>query len=135
MARSGDVPQVGRCRQSAQARTAGPRASGAVFGSADRRRQPGATNVGGSVRNRANLRGLLGIAFFVVGAIIVYVLTNDDDGSSSSPSSPVTVIVAANDIPAGSLADEVIDQGRLKEQKVPANEVVSNAMSSVDALR
>jgi pilus assembly protein CpaB len=111
-----------------------PERSGAVSGPSDRSRQSGATNLGGSVRNRSNLLVLLGIAFFVVGGIIVYVLTNDDDGGNSS-GSPITVIVAANDIPAGALADEMIDQGNLKEDEVPADQVVPGALQSLNQLR
>ena len=87
------------------------------------------------MRNRSNLLVLLGIAFFVVGGIIVYVLTNDDDGGNTSSNSPVKVIVAATDIPAGSLADEMIDQGNLKEEEVAPNQLVSGAVQSINQLR
>jgi Flp pilus assembly protein CpaB len=99
------------------------------------RAKSGATNLGGSVRNRSNLLVLLGIAFFVVGGIIVYVLTNDDDGDKTGSGSPVTVIVAANDIAAGSIADEMIDQGNLKEKEVPADQVVPGAVQSINQLQ
>jgi Flp pilus assembly protein CpaB len=87
------------------------------------------------VRNRSNLLVLLGIAFFVVGGIIVYVLTNDDDGDNTSSGSPVTVIVAANDIPAGSLANEMIEQGNLKEEEVAADQVLPGAIQSTNQLQ
>ena len=87
------------------------------------------------MRNRSNLLVLLGIAFFVVGGIIVYVLTNDDDGDKTGSGSPVTVIVAANDIAAGSIADEMIDQGNLKEKEVPADQVVPGAVQSINQLQ
>ena len=87
------------------------------------------------MRNRSNLLVLLGIAFFVVGGIIVYVLTNDDDGDNTSSGSPVTVIVAANDISAGSLANEMIDQGNLKEEEVPADQLVPGAIQSINQLQ
>ena len=86
------------------------------------------------MRNRSNLLVLLGIAFFVVGGIIVYVLTNDDDGDNTSSGSPVTVIVAANDIPAGSLASEMVEQGNLKEEEVPADQIVPGAVQSLNQL-
>jgi Flp pilus assembly protein CpaB len=89
------------------------------------------------VRNRSNLLVLLGIAFFVVGGLIVYLLTGDDDdggGSGSGVTGPATVIVGADDIPAGSLADELIEAGRLKAIKVLPSEVTPGAIQSVNQL-
>ena len=88
------------------------------------------------MRNRSNLLVLLGIAFFVVGGIIVYVLTGDDNGSGSGSSTqgPVTVIVATADIPAGSLANEAIDQGALKETQVPVGQLSPGAVQSLNQL-
>lgn len=87
------------------------------------------------MRNRSNLLVLLGIAFFVVGGIIVYVLTNDDSGSSSATASTQSsVIVATRDIPAGSLADEVVAEGGLKQVKVPSGQMVAGAVQSLNQL-
>ena len=86
------------------------------------------------MRNRSNLLVLLGIAFFVVGGIIVYVLTSDDDSGGTSSAGPVTVVVASRDIAPGSLADEVIAQGGLKEQKVPSGQAVAGAVQSLNQL-
>jgi Flp pilus assembly protein CpaB len=47
----------------------------------------------------------------------------------------VTVIVAANDIPAGALADEMIDQGNLKEEEVSGDQVVPGAVQSINQLQ
>ena len=87
------------------------------------------------MRNRSNLLVLLGIAFFVVGGIIVYVLTNDDESPSAASGGPVTVVVATQDIPAGSLADDIIAKGGLKETKVPAGQVQAGAVQSVQQLQ
>jgi pilus assembly protein CpaB len=87
------------------------------------------------VRNRSNLLVLLGIAFFVVGGIIVYVLTNDGGGSGSSASGgPVPVVLATQDIPAGALAKDMIDQGHLTLSKVPAAQLVPGAIQSLNQL-
>jgi Flp pilus assembly protein CpaB len=87
------------------------------------------------VRNRSNLLVLLGIAFFVVGGIIVYVLTSDDDdGSGASGSETVTVVVATKDIPAGSLANDVLADGGVKETRVPAAALQAGAIQSVNQL-
>jgi pilus assembly protein CpaB len=106
---------------------------GDLTGPQTSRAAPGATNLGGSVRNRSNLLVLLGIAFFVVGGIIVYVLTSDDDDGGSS-GSPVTAVVGNVDIPAGSLADDLIEQGRLVEREVPAGQLPPGAVQSVNQL-
>src|SRR5688572_22131103 len=95
-----------------------------VAGTRDRIAPPGARNSGGSVRNRSNLLVLLGIAFFVVGGVIVFLLTSDDDdgGSDAGVTGPAIVIVGSDDIPAGSLADELIEAGRLKAIEVLPSE-------------
>ncbi len=88
------------------------------------------------MRNRSNLLVLLGIAFFVVGGIIVYVLTSDDDDNAGTGGqAPVTVVVAAKDIEAGSLGDELIENGSLREEEVAASQVAAGALQSVDQLR
>jgi pilus assembly protein CpaB len=89
------------------------------------------------VRNRSNLLVLLGIAFFVVGGVIVYLLTGDDDdggGAGSGVAGPAIVIVGTDDIPAGALADELIEAGRLKTIEVPASSVTPGAIQSVNQL-
>jgi pilus assembly protein CpaB len=86
------------------------------------------------VRNRSNLLVLLGIAFFVVGGIIVYVLT-DDDGGGGGSGEAVTAVVGSVDIPAGTLADDLIEQGRLVERRVPASQLPPGAVQSVNQLQ
>jgi pilus assembly protein CpaB len=88
------------------------------------------------VRNRSNLLVLLGIAFFVVGGVIVYLLTGDDDdgGTDAGATGPAIVIVGSDDIPAGSLADELIEAGRLKAIEVAPSAVTPGAIRSVNQL-
>jgi Flp pilus assembly protein CpaB len=107
---------------------------GALTGPQTSRATPGATILGGSVRNRSNLLVLLGIAFFVVGGIIVYVLTGDDDDGGGGSAEPVTAVVGSVDIPAGSLADDLIEQGRLVEKRVPAGQLPPGAVQSLNQL-
>jgi Flp pilus assembly protein CpaB len=88
------------------------------------------------VRRRSNLLVLLGIAFFVVGGVIVVLLTGDDDGGSNDGvSGPATVIVGTDDIPAGSLADDLIEAGKLKAIEVPVEEVTAGAVQSLNQLQ
>jgi Flp pilus assembly protein CpaB len=87
------------------------------------------------VRRRSNLLVLLGIAFFVVGGIIVYLLTNDsDDGPTSGATAPVSVVVGTEDIPAGSLADELITAGKLQAIEIPAADLTPGAIQSLNQL-
>jgi hypothetical protein len=77
---------------------------------------------------------LLGIAFFVVGLAAVYLVTkNDDDGSVNAQQS-VTVVVARQEIPAGSLGSELVDQGALAEVEVAATQRLPDAAGSVTQL-
>lgn len=87
------------------------------------------------MRNRSNLLVLIGIAFFVVGGIIVYVVTNGDDGDSSSPSvGEVTVVVSTHDIAAGAKATDEINKGGLKEVQVASGSLVPGAIQSLQQL-
>ncbi len=86
------------------------------------------------MRSRSNLLVMLGIAFFVVGGILVFLLTDDDDGDSGSPTAPVSAVVSNIDVPAGTLADELIAAGNLREIEVPANELAAGAVRTVNQL-
>ena len=65
------------------------------------------------MRSRSNLLVLLGIAFFVVGGVIVYLITQDEQDGGSGAAQRVQVVVASTDITAGELADELIEAGWL----------------------
>jgi Flp pilus assembly protein CpaB len=87
------------------------------------------------VRRRSNLLVLLGIAFFVVGAVIVYLLTNDsNDSATDTAIAPVSVVVGTEDIEAGSLADDLIAAGKLTTIEIPASELSPGAIQSLDQL-
>jgi Flp pilus assembly protein CpaB len=76
---------------------------------------------------------LLGIAFLVVGVVLVYLVTKDDGGGDSAGSSAVRVVVPTADIPAGTLADEVTD--KLKEVEVTQAERLPDAVGSIVSLK
>jgi Flp pilus assembly protein CpaB len=87
------------------------------------------------VRRRSNLLVLLGIAFFVVGGVIVYLLTDDDgDTGGGGVAGPAMVIVGTDDIPAGSLADDLIEAGKLTSIEVPTEQVTPGAIQSLNQL-
>ncbi|MEO7428250.1 MAG: hypothetical protein ABIY48_02600, partial [Acidimicrobiales bacterium] len=72
------------------------------------------------MRRRSNLLVPLGVVSLLVGALAVYLLTNDDNSPSTGPAAPVSVVVGTEDIPPGSLADELIKAGKLDTIEVPA---------------
>lgn len=87
------------------------------------------------MRRQSNLLVLLGIAFFIVGGVIVYLVTKDDDGGGPSNEPGVaTVVVGTEDIPAGALADQLIEEGRLRTAEVSEAQVQAGAVRSVNQL-
>jgi Flp pilus assembly protein CpaB len=88
------------------------------------------------VGRRSNVMVLLGIAFFVVGGVVVYLVTQDDgDGGSNAAESPdVTVVVATEDIPAGALGAELVEAGAVRTITVPPERAIANHLSSLGEL-
>lgn len=86
------------------------------------------------MRRRSNLMVVLGIAFFVVGTLIVYLLTNDDSSKQTGAAAPVTVVVGTEDIPAGSLADDLIKAGKLDTIEIAAADLTPGAIQSLNQL-
>ena len=90
------------------------------------------------MRQRSNLIILFGIAFFLVGGAIAYLVLNDDDGGGSASSgdgvAEVSVFVATQDIPAGTLGTDVIEQGLLETEQVPAASQPVGALTSAAGL-
>lgn len=81
---------------------------------------------------RSNLLVFAGIAFFVVGVAIVALLARDDNkGSSSSPNS-VDVLVAKEDIPAGTNGDDATT--KVEVRRVNAADRQPDALSTPSQL-
>lgn len=88
------------------------------------------------MRRRSNLMVLLGIAFLLVGAVLVYLVTSDDDGGGGSVEPGVArVVVPTEDIEPGALADELIAAGSLKEIDVQLAERLPDAVGSIASLK
>ena len=87
------------------------------------------------MRRRSNLLVLLGVGFFIAGTLVVYLLTKDDSSSSSTDATPVKVVVGTNDIPAGALADDLLDAGKLTLVDVPASELSPGAIQSLNQIK
>lgn len=88
------------------------------------------------MRQRSNLIILFGVAFFLIGGAIVFLLLSDDDdaGPSASGEAQVTVFVAASDIAANTLGADVIEQGLLTTDTVPAGTQPVGAITSAAGL-
>jgi pilus assembly protein CpaB len=88
------------------------------------------------VRQRSNLIILFGIAFFLIGGAIVYLVVNDDDDGGRSAAAPgeETVFIAAQDIEPNSLGRDVIEQGLLATDQVPAGTKPVGAITSAAGL-
>ena len=92
------------------------------------------------MRQRSNLIILFGIAFFLVGGAIVFLVLNDedDDGGSATGgtgvAAEVSVLVAAADIPANTLATEAIADGLLATEQVATGAQPVGAITTADAL-
>jgi len=88
------------------------------------------------VRQRSNLIILFGIAFFLIGGAIVYLVATDDEDEGGTVASPgeVTVFVAAQDIPANTTGADVIEQGLLGTEQVPAGSQPVGAITTAAGL-
>jgi Flp pilus assembly protein CpaB len=73
------------------------------------------------------------LAVAAAGAVVLY--TNGVKKAAESGGSLTTVIVAAQDIPANTSLDELIQSGGFKELSVPADAVVDGAVTSLAELR
>ena len=85
------------------------------------------------MRSRSNLLVLLGIAFFVVGGVIVWALTNDDDDGAEA-AADVEVVVASTDISAGDLADDLIAENKLRTERIAPSQLVAGAIGSLNQI-
>ena len=86
------------------------------------------------MRRRSNLLVLLGLASFVLGLVAVYLITGDDDDGGGGGTDRVSVLVATEDIPAGSLGDDVIASGAVEVVEVDTGSVQIDALTSASQL-
>jgi Flp pilus assembly protein CpaB len=86
----------------------------------------------GVVVRRSNLLVLAGIAFFVVGVVIVALLSRDSGNGSARPAGTVDVLVAKEDIPAGTNGDDAIT--KVEVRRVNASDRQPDALSTPSQL-
>lgn len=94
----------------------------------------GGRTVEGAVRRRSNLLVLLGIAFFLVGGVIVYLVTSGEDDGDVAGEAASAVVVGTEDISPGSLGSDLIAQGKLEVVEVPSDRLVAGAVQSLQQL-
>jgi Flp pilus assembly protein CpaB len=80
---------------------------------------------------RSNLLVLAGIAFFIVGVAIVALLSRDS-GNSARPAGTVDVLIAKEDIPAGTNGDDAI--AKVEVRRVNAADRQPDALSTQSQL-
>lgn len=81
---------------------------------------------------RSNLLVLAGIAFFVVGVVIVALLSRDDGNGSARPAGTVDVLIAKEDIAAGTNGDDVI--ANVEVRRVNSTDRQPDALSTPSQL-
>lgn len=82
------------------------------------------------MRRRSNLLVLLGLASFVLGLLAVYVITSDDEdgGGGTAAADTVEVILAAEDLSAGALGEDILRAGRYRTERVSVAEKQTDAL-------
>jgi Flp pilus assembly protein CpaB len=73
------------------------------------------------------------LAALAAGAVILY--TNGVKEDARSGGELTTVIVATQEIPAGTVLNPLLDSGAFKELAVPTDAIVTNAVTSLEDLR
>jgi Flp pilus assembly protein CpaB len=86
------------------------------------------------VRRRSNLLVLLGLASFVLGLVAVYLITGDDDDGGGAGGGRVPVLVATEDVEAGTLGDEIVAAGSVEVREVDLEARAPDALTSLSQL-
>lgn len=87
------------------------------------------------MRRRSNVLLLIGLAFFVVGAAVVFVaLRDDDDSGGVSGPDKVEVVVAKESLVAGTLGDDVIAGDQFEMVEVPLSARQADAITTPSQL-
>jgi Flp pilus assembly protein CpaB len=85
---------------------------------------------------RSNVLVVLGIAFFALGAAIVFLLVSDDTASvaAGTVGGPTQVLVATGDIAAGTTGEDIVAQGLVESKAFEAGQVAPGAVTSTASL-
>jgi pilus assembly protein CpaB len=74
-------------------------------------------------------------AIAAVGTALVYTYAKNADDRAMADQSPVTVVVAKNEIPAGTPVLQAVESGDFEQRDVPSATAIDGAMSSVDPIK
>jgi pilus assembly protein CpaB len=74
-------------------------------------------------------------AIAALGTALVYTYAKNADDRAMADQSPVTVLVAKNEIPAGTPVLQAIEGGDFEQRKLPAATAIDGAMSSVEPIK
>jgi Flp pilus assembly protein CpaB len=85
---------------------------------------------------RSNILVVLGVAFFTLGAAIVFLLLRDDTSSVSAGAvgSSSQVLVATTDIAAGTSGEDMVAKGMIEAKTFEPGQVAPGALTSTAAL-
>ena len=73
------------------------------------------------------------LAVMAAAGVVLYTMNVKQEAVTGGPTS--TVVVASEDVPAGTQLDELIEQGSLVEQQIPRNYVVPGAVKTLEELQ
>ena len=85
---------------------------------------------------RSNVLVVLGVAFFALGATIVFLLLRDDTSSvaAGAPGSSGQVLVATSDIAAGTTGEDLVAKGMVQSKTFEPGQVAPGALTSTASL-
>ncbi len=78
---------------------------------------------------------IVATAIAAVGTVLVYTYAKNADDRAMADESPVTVVVAKNEIPAGTPVLQAIESGDFEQRDIPSATAIDGAMSSVEPIK
>jgi len=73
------------------------------------------------------------LAVMAAAGVVLYTMNVKEEATTGGPTS--TVVVASEDVPAGTELDPLIEEGKLVEQEIPKNYIVPGAVASLEELQ
>jgi len=73
------------------------------------------------------------LAVMAAAGVVLYTMNVKEEATTGGPTS--TVVVASEDVPAGTELDPLIQEGKLVEQEIPKNYIVPGAVGSLEELQ
>ena len=73
------------------------------------------------------------LAVMAAAGVVLYTMNVKEEATTGGPTS--TVVIASEDVPAGTELDPLIEEGKLVEQEIPKNYIVPGAVGSLEELQ